>query len=362
MVPNNFKNASNELRGVLSQSVAQTLSTVPSMLDRQQQVARQFGYAKGNKYLVLLFPNANVQGKTGWRSVEDMARLATTCKSVMLNEQSWFTSEQADIHAGATRIFPYKRNSNNSTGVRLQFNCGADMFEKEFFQYWMRYIQNPITKRWKFYDDYANGSEMIMILLPNHVANFNQAVNELFSSKTYSTLTGYRFTEVYPYSLNINGGSLNYQQVQEPLFVDVGLMYHDVVPLTEVRKKPADDIDPVTETGFPYINSKNTEEIVASSLEGLDRAVDGFVVGARNAVGGFVNNVRERGELSSQQRSVLESYAIQLGQEQNIPRAMDGVLKQPSPGNGALDLGLTVLSQVQGFFGAGFYGNGWYPP
>jgi hypothetical protein len=350
------------LNKMLSDSIGKTKESIPSYIDRQYQFANQYGFARPNKFLVLIFPNLLVRRKTGMRDIPDIARLATTCKSINLNEQSWFTTEQTDIHAGATRVFPYKKNVNNSNGIRLQFNCGSDMFEREFFQYWMDFIQDPASKRWNFYDDYAVGSDLFLINIPNHIANFSQAINELFTTEKFSTLSGVRFTEVYPYALNINGGALSYQQSQEPLYVDVGLMYHEMVPLTAKKIVPQEELNPVTETGFPIINSDWAKRIIENSRHGLNQAVDGFVLNAQNSINRFKENERDRGELSSQQRSILESYAIELGKESQIPRAMNGIVKQPSPGNGALDLALTTISQVQGFFGAGFYGNGWYPP
>lgn len=242
----------------------------------------------------------------------------------------------------------------------MQFNCGADMFEKEFFDYWLRTIQNPHTRRWKYYDTYANGSEMYALLLPNEVAGFYQAVGALFSEP--AKITGYKFTEVYPYSVNLNGGALNYQTAGEPLFVDVGLMYHDMVPLTEEKIGSPSSIKPVTESGFPVIDGSWSNQILLDSEAGLNRAVNGFVVGANNARKSFNADEQNRGKIAASQRSVLEAYATQIKEVNlDVPRAVDGLVVQPPPGNGALDLGLTILSQVQGFFGAGFYGNGFNP-
>lgn len=357
---NRIPKPSQELGKILASSVNETKNSVPSFNDYQYTMGRQSGFAKANRYLVLIFPNDYIRSATGMRTNIDIARLATTCKSINLNEQTWYTTSQEDIHAGSSRVFPYKRNTNNSNGVRLQFNCGADMFEKEFFEQWLRSIQDPYTRRWQYYDTYANGSEMYAILLPNDVANFYQAVGALFSKPT--KLTGYKFTEVYPYSININGGALNYQTASEPLFMDIGFMYHDMVPLTEDKVAAPNAIKPVTESGFPVIDGTWSDQIIRDSERGLNRAVNGFVVGANNARKAFARDEQDRGQIAAKQRSVLESYVTQI-QEVNldVPRAVDGLVVQPPPGNGALDLGLTILSQVQGFFGAGFYGNGFNP-
>lgn len=348
----------NELGKLLSRSVKETRDSIPSFNDYYYAMAGQFGLAKANRYLILLFPNDNVQRAIGMRPPIDVPRLATTCKSITMNEQTWFTTEQNDINAGPSRIFPYRRNTTNSGGVKMQFNCGSDMFEKEFFEYWLRYIQDPTTRRWRYYDEYALGSEMYAILLPNQVANFYQAVGALFSNPT--KLTGYKFTEVYPYSLNMNGGSLNYDPVQSPLYADVALMYHDVVPLTEQRTALPSAIAPVTENNFPILDKELAKKLVESRKKGASRAVNGFVLNGSNVPG--QEDIPELAGMSPMQRSMLESYAMQMYEnESDLPRAVDGLVVQPPPGNGALDLGLTIMSQVQGFFGTGFYGNGFNP-
>lgn len=351
-------NPNPALQSLLDNSVSATKASTPSFNDQMLQQSRHNGFAKANKYLVMIFPNDRVQSAVGMRFVPDVARLAITCKSITINEQTWFTTEQADINPGATRIFPYKRNSSNSNGIRLQFNCGSDMFEKEFFDNWLRYIQDPVTKRFRYYDNYALRSEVYMLLLPDNVSNFYEAINAMYGNR----ITGYRFTEVYPYAMNINGGTLNYQTVQEPLYIDVGLMYHDVVQINEYPLPKDNIIRPVNDSGFPVIDSSWSQQILKDSESGLSRAVNGFVVGANSARQAFAKDESGRGRIAERNRSLLETYAVKL-KEVNLdtPRAVDGLVVQPPPGNGALDLGLTILSQVQGFFGAGFYGNGFNP-
>ena len=57
--------------------------------------------------------------------------------------------------------------------------------------------------------------------------------------------------------------------------------------------------------------------------------------------------------------TILESYAKQLEEykNENFPRAVDGRVVYQTPREGGLDLGLSILSQTQGFFGAGFFGG-----
>lgn len=324
----------------------------PSFQDSVYGRARETGWAAGNRWLVMVFPNQAVRDGIGMNFVPDVARLATTCKSINLNEQTWYSTEQNYINAGPNRVFPYKRNTNNASGIKVQFNVGTDMFEKEFFEGWLRYIQNPYTRQWKFYDDYAKDSFIYLLLLPNHVKNFAMAMEAMHQGK----VVGYKFTEVYPFSMNMNGGNLNYNNVQEPLFSDIGFMYHDMIPLQEETIKYDNIIPTVTDTGYPVIERDRYKDILTASQAGIDKAVNGFALGTIAERAAF-NNIRQ------QQRSVLQAYVKQLEEYKvdNLPRGVDGRVVYSTPRQGGLDLGLTLLSQTQGFFGAGFFGNGFLP-
>ena len=324
----------------------------PSFQDTVYGRARETGWAAGNRWLTMVFPNQQVRDALGMRFVPDVARLATTCKSINLNEQTWYSTEQNYINAGPTRVFPYKRNTNNASGIKVQFNVGTDMFEKEFFEGWLRYIQDPYTRAWKFYDDYAKDSFIYLLLLPNHVQNFAMAMEAMKQGQ----IVGYKFTDVYPFSWNVNGGNLNYNNVTEPLFSDIGFMYHDMIPLQEQTIRSSRIIPTVTDTGYPVIERDRFKDILTASQAGIDKAVNGFALGTIAERGAF-NALRQ------QQRSVLESYVKQLEEYQvtDLPRGVDGRVVYATPRQGGLDLGLTLLSQTQGFFGAGFFGNGFNP-
>ena len=324
----------------------------PSFQDTVYGRARETGWAAGNRWLTMVFPNQQVRDALGMRFVPDVARLATTCKSINLNEQTWYSTEQNYINAGPTRVFPYKRNTNNASGIKVQFNVGTDMFEKEFFEGWLRYIQDPYTRAWKFYDDYAKDSFIYLLLLPNHVQNFAMAMEAMNQGQ----IVGYKFTDVYPFSMNVNGGNLNYNNVTEPLFSDIGFMYHDMIPLQEQTIRSSRIIPTVTDTGYPVIERDRFKDILTASQAGIDKAVNGFALGTIAERGAF-NALRQ------QQRSVLESYVKQLEEYQvtDLPRGVDGRVVYATPRQGGLDLGLTLLSQTQGFFGAGFFGNGFNP-
>jgi hypothetical protein len=349
-----------ELTQLAAQSAEFTRQTSvgdPSFNQQAAVVGGMNGYAKANRWLVMIMPNSKVSDFTGMRRYVDIPRLATTCKSVTLADQSWFTTEQANINAGATRLFPYKRNSNNTAGIRMQFNVTADMFEKEFFEKWMQYIQDPVTKGFRYYDDYALGSDIYVIALPNRVANFYEAYAAVFSEP--SRITGYRFTEAYPYILSLNGNALNYQVANEPLYMDVAMMYHDITPLDEIKVPESSFLVQVGDTGFPYINGRWAESFLQEANKNYERAFEGHIIGQRQATRKFAQQRLDQVRQNDIQRQTRESYAMTIQQPDfTLPRAVDGLVQYPAPNNSALNFGLTVLSQVQGFFGAGFLGNG----
>ena len=136
-------------------------------------------------------------------------------------------------------------------------------------------------------------------------------------------------------------------------------MYHDIVPLLEnhtIPKEYSNTIPTVTDTGFPVIENDRFKDILTSSQANLDKAVNGFTVGS-------ANSRAKLGEVQQRQRTILESYAKELQEYKNedFPRAVDGRVVYSTPRQGGLQLGLTLLSQTQGFFGAGFFGNGFNP-
>lgn len=322
-------------------------SPSPSFQDAAYGQMRNTGFLSANRWLVMVFPNQRVRDALGMSFVPDVSRLATTCRSVTLNDKTVYTSDQT-VDAGPNRLFPYQRNSSNSSGFRMSFNIGTDMFEREFFESWFNYLQDPATRQWKFYDDYAKDSEILVMLLPNHVRNFSMAIEAMYQGK----ITGVKLTEVYPYTVNINGGVLGYEASQNPMSMDVSMMYHDMVPLKDIKLEFSNSLPTVTDTGYPVIDSSWSKRILRQSQASLDKAVNGFVLGAQRSR-------REFNEDRRRQMTVLESYAKQLDEyrNENFPRAVDGRVVYQTPREGGLDLGLDLLSQTQGFFGAGFFGG-----
>jgi hypothetical protein len=319
----------------------------PSWTDYMISTMRSVGFASQNRYLVLIFPNQNIRQRLGINLTQDVTRLAVRCKSVSIEAKAWFTSEEKTLSAGPDRLLPYKRNTANSTGFKMSFNCGADMYEKELFDAWYDQIQDRKTREFSFYDDYATGSQAYLVLLPNNIQNFEQALGAMQTSR----VSGYRLTEIYPYSVGIP--SLASGGATEPLSIEVGMMFRDIVPIDDYTT-PNQDIPAIYDTGFPSFPENPNAEIIAKAKTSLVRAVDGFTVGMQESNAAFQRK-------SQQEMAIYRQYVDDLWSEdrkiraQNLPRAVDGRVVYQTPRLGGLQLAAVLAQNAGGFFGASLF-------
>lgn len=319
----------------------------PSWTDYMISTMRSVGFASQNRFLVLLFPNQTIRKKLGMTLTQDVTRLAVRCRSIAIESQSWFTAEEKTLSAGPDRLMPYKRNTANSTGFKLSFYCGADMYEKELFDAWFNYIQDPETREFKFYDEYAYGSQAYLLLLPNQIRNFEQA----FGAMQTGRLAGYRLTEIYPYSVGIP--QLSSGGATEPLTLDVGMMFRDLMPIGE-KIPNSYEAPAIYDTGFPAFPENPNAEIIAKAKTNLVRAVDGFTVGMQESNRAF-------DQKSQSEMAIYRQYVDDLWSEdrkaraQDLPKAVDGRVVYQTPRLGGLQLAAALSQNVQGFFGASLF-------
>jgi hypothetical protein len=208
---------------------------------------RQSGYAKPNRWVALIKPNSYVsrnylrfggKGYAGLTTIQ--SRLLTTCFNATLPQKAFYTHD-----FGVTspeRKIPYGINSFNDAGASFEFYCLGDYFEKELFQQWMGGIVSEETRLADFYDSYTKQSEIDIIMLPSTIKSIEE-VFALINNPTFS-IPGIKLTEVYPYNLTINGGSLNYDQSQKPTTVKVDFMFREALRYKNFYDtKPA--VDPI---------------------------------------------------------------------------------------------------------------------
>jgi|694.fasta_scaffold11724_4 hypothetical protein len=288
----------------------------------------------------------------GYSSIEIKERLALTVSSVTLPAKSFFTHEM-DIST-PTRLIPYGINSNNTSGISFEFNVLTDMFEKNLFEKWQNLIVDPKTKQVGFYDDYAKSCSIYIMQLPSFVQSLDQAIEFLGQDLGANSI---KLTEVYPYSVVLNNGSLNYTQSIEPLKMKVDFMYREVLRGGE---SPAKDI------GIPVIDSQGrfTRTLKDPSEIPFVNSNENFV---RN---GLVNvtaedAIRDWEQIQRREtQSMLEKIEERkkYDQRSNVPKGVDGRLIKPKvdglPGQNPNDeirnifnQALTFISQGQGFLG-----------
>lgn len=341
--PSIFDTAYNNRRE--NERIARANEIGPGWNDLMWNTMRDYGFASANRFLVLVMPNGYVRNTIGMNFVEDTLRLAVRCKSISLESQSFFTAEESTLSPGPVRVMPYKRNTANTTGVKLSYHMGADMFEKVFFESWFNMIQDPLSKRFAYYKDYALSSDCYLLLLPNMIQNVTQAMGAMMENK----LTGFRLTEVYPYSYGVpslqGGGS------SEPLSLDVNLMYREILPLDGKLWAGSDGPSKT----IPRISSADLRNAVqGGSLDALNetnRITRESLIANRDE---FVNLQNKTGRVNN-----YRNFLNELNGDADIadpPAGVDGKLIYKTPRFGGLQLGLSLLSQTQGFFGAGYFG------
>jgi len=191
------------------------------------------GFAKANRYLVLVEPNPYVASKLGFNASTIKQRLAMTCSSVAQPSKSFMTHEMSVTQP--VRLIPYGINTNNSAGVSVEFNVLGDYFEQNIFQIWQNLIIDPVTKQQSYYDDYAKGSSMIIAQVPNNISSYEEGLKALVETEEIS---GLRLSEIYPYNFTVNGGSQNYASATEPLKIKVDFMFREI---TEVKEPKLSD-------------------------------------------------------------------------------------------------------------------------
>jgi hypothetical protein len=322
---------------------------------------RDKGFAKSNRYLVLVEPNPFVAARLGYSSEEIKQRLAMTCSSATQPSKSFMTHEIQITQP--TRLVPYAINTNNSSGASFEFYVLGDMFEKNIFQMWQNLIIDPLTKEQSYYDDFAKGSSIIIAQMPNIVPSFEAGLQAMSEQ---NLISGLRMTEIYPYNFTVNGGSQNYSQSNEPLKVKVDFMFRDITQISEPKPVGIDSSMRIVDENGNFTRQtvrETADSILARSA--LMRNIgntytrnDVVQATLRDAQNDFKENQRNLAKTSLEKAEARRKY----NQSQNVPRGVDGRLLNPkvdglpatNPNDEISSLlrqGLSFIAQGQGFLG-----------
>jgi len=283
---------------------------------------RDKGFAKANRYLVLIQPNPYVASQIGIPANSITQRLAMTCASVSQPSKSFTTHEMSVTQP--VRLIPYGINTNNSSGVSVEFYVLGDMFEKNMFQMWQNIIIDPTTKQQSYYDDYAKGSSIIIAQMPNIVSSFEGGLKAMVELEQ---IAGIKLSEIYPYNFTVNGGSQNYASATEPLKVKVDFMFREITLIKE--PKPSDinsGIRLVDDNGnFRIQQIRPTAEDILARSQLL-----------RQAENVYTRNDVVRATLEEAQRDFAENQRRQA--QMQLERSI-------------LQRGVTFIAQAQGMLG-----------
>lgn len=217
-----------------------------AFVDNFMSLLRNKGVVRSNRFLALINVNQYVASKIGYSSDTIKRRLLSTCFNTGQPTKGFLTHESAIT--SPVRLIPYAINSNNSSGVSMEFYVLADMFELEFFKMWQSLIVDPVTKEQAYYDDYAKGSSITIIQVPYNVYSLDTAL----VGERSQMVTGIELTETYPLNFTINNGTLDYAQGSEPMKVRVDFGFREIKSTSADYSQDKwihDSLPPVDENG-----------------------------------------------------------------------------------------------------------------
>jgi hypothetical protein len=172
----------------------------------------------------------------------------------------YLSTTDRDI-GGPKRKIPYTATFDDD--LTVQFYCSPNMTEYMFMQKWVDSIVNPVSRYVSFYDDFAKHTKVTLLFVPNTLKTMDQII----SFYQTNSLNGVRFTEVYPRSINANGGTLEWGSNTKPSFVNVSFAFREAVDISTYDDRLAAELQALSEI------STNTEPSVKE-----DTAMNGKVV------------------------------------------------------------------------------------
>jgi len=135
---------------------------------------------------------------------------------------------------GPKRKIPYTTTFDDD--LTIQFYNSPFAREYMFMQKWMDGIIDPVTRYVSFYDDYAKHTKITLLFVPNNI----KKMSKLISLYEDNALNGIRFTEVYPRSINVNGGTLEWGPNGKPSFTNVSFAFREAVDISTYDQKVSD--------------------------------------------------------------------------------------------------------------------------
>lgn len=185
--------------------------------------ASLYGLGKSQRF-ILFIESPWLDENFDFRASEFDKRLMMRAFSVNVPSKYMSTLDR-DI-GGPKRKVPYTTTFDDD--LTIQFYNSPFAREYMFMQKWMDGIIDPVTRYVSFYDDYAKHTKITLLFVPNHI----KKMSKLISLYEDNALNGIRFTEVYPRSINVNGGTLEWGPNEKPSFTNVSFAFREAVDIS----------------------------------------------------------------------------------------------------------------------------------
>lgn len=212
--------------------------------------ARIMGYMRSNRFCVYL---ENPPSAVGMLPLNNQ-RLSLNCLQATIPDSSFKVIEQ--VIAGPKRNIPYSMEFGDTT-AQFQFTCGVDLYEYIYFRNWQRSIIDPLFNYIAYYDDYAKNCRLTTFLVPNHIKNYNQLMEGIWTEEIY----GVTMSEVYPRTVNLN--AVQNSSTNISLVANVTFGFRKIVPF----KSEADDIKyALNAAEISMLNTTDNTNLVDESL------------------------------------------------------------------------------------------------
>lgn len=214
---------------------------------------------------IVLFENPWLENKFNFVATGMSNRLTMRCYTANVPQRFFATHER--IISGPKRMIPYTTQYDE---LSLQFYCGQDLAELNFFQDWMDGIINPVSREASYYDDYAKHSKITILFVHNSL----KTMEGIIKAFRNGNLSGIRFLEAYPRTMSINGGPLEWASKSSPLFVNITFGTREFV---NIRTYDAELDRQLKELEKLNMTQQGVDNLLKQSGE-KNAAVDGEVI------------------------------------------------------------------------------------
>lgn len=181
------------------------------------------GYGLPNRFLMFI-DSPWLNRKLKFKTSQMDKRLTLRTYSINVPAK-YFSTLDRDI-AGPKRRVPYTTTFDDD--LTMNIYCGPTMGEYQFMQKWMDEIIDPVTRYVSFYDDFAKPTSVTVLFIPKNMKTLDQMIDAYEEKK----LRGIRFLEVYPKTIGINGGTIEWGSASKPAFVNVSFAFREAVENT----------------------------------------------------------------------------------------------------------------------------------